>query len=102
MGQARRLIDMKSSPESPDITTDKVWLEEQQNRLLGFEILNHALRAQRCTISLYEIREKTTLNQLAPDHIYRKRFIPLLLKELGADNFQEALAILRRVRDEVH
>lgn len=93
---------MKSSQESPDITTDKAWLEEQQNRLLGYEILSQTLRGHSCAISIMELREKTVINQLASDYIYRRRFIPLLLKKIGAANFQEALVAIRRIRDEVH
>jgi len=92
---------MKCLPESPDPTTNREWLEEQQNRLLGFEILEQAMRGRQEPISLTQMREKMVMNQLATDYIYRRRFLPTLLKKLGANNFQEALTAIRGIRDKV-
>lgn len=102
MPQGKPRIAMKSLPVLSDPTMDQGWQEEQQNRLLGFEILGQALRGEQNTIPLTAIREKMVLNQLATDYIYRKRFLPLLLKELGAENFSEAMTVIRRLRDGVH
>lgn len=89
---------MKSCPQ-PDITTDANWQIEQQNRLLGFEVLNNVLRGNPIALSPTSIRERTGGTRLGPDEIYRKKFIPGLLKELGADNFDQALASIRNLRD---
>ena len=91
---------MKCSPP-PDITTISEWLDEQQNRLLGFEVLNHVLRGEPVALSPTAIRERTGGTRLGPDEIYRKKFIPKLLSELGAENFDDALAKIRGLRDEI-
>jgi len=90
---------MQSSP--PDITTDKEWCAEQAHRLLGFEILQSVLHMEMTLPTPTEIKERTGITRSEPSEIYRKVFIPRLLKKLGADNFDDALTVVRRMRDEI-
>lgn len=91
---------MKPSP--PDITTDRRWLEKQQHRLLGFEILRDILHVRPNEMTPFDIQERTGVDKGTPNQVYQKRFLPRLLKELGASDFDGALAAIRRLRDRVH
>lgn len=92
---------MKCSPP-PDETIDPAWQAEQQNRLLGFEVLQHILKGHPAGLSPTAIRERTGGTRLGPDEVYRKKFIPKLLKKLGATNYDEALSKVRQLRDVIH
>ena len=50
-------------PTSPDITTDKRWIDEQVDRLLGFECLNKALRGDPTPIPAATLADKIGVNK---------------------------------------
>ena len=83
-----------------DVTTSPPWLAVQQHRLLGFEILTHVIRVHPDEHSPMTIQEKTGVDKGAPNYVYEKKFIPALLKSLGASNPAEARSAVRRLRDE--
>ena len=88
-----------NAAQEPDLTTDPAWLEEQQNRLLGYEIINQVLRGHNATLSPSKIRDITGGTQHYPDQVYRKKFIPRLLKSMGATDYESAKTIIRQLRD---
>ncbi len=85
-----------------DITTNPEWQAEQAHRLLGFEILQQVLHIKTDMPSPTDIKEKTGITRSEPSEIYRKVFIPRLLKKLGAENVDDAISAIRRIRDEIH
>lgn len=100
MRQAELPTVMHSSP--PDITTDRKWLAEQQHRLLGFEILQSVLHVRTELPSPTDIKDRTGITRSEPSEVYRKVFIPRLLKKLGAETVDDAISAIRSMRDEIH
>lgn len=84
-----------------DITTDPVWEEEQQNRLLGFEILQQMLHVRPGENLPMSILERTGVNKSDPNEIYTKVFVPKLLEKLGVTTCDGALLAIRRMHDTI-
>ena len=47
----------------PDITTDPEWEAEQVDRLLGFEVLRHAVEARYQEVAPVELADRTALDK---------------------------------------
>lgn len=54
---------------SPDVTTDPVWVAEQMDRLLGFEVLNMAVSGDPTPIAPHVLADKIGVYKGLPHRI---------------------------------
>lgn len=91
---------VKRKRHKPDITHSREWRERQVNRLLGFEVLQKAIRGSSAKLTAHALADLTASDYLEAGRVFNRKFLPRLLERLGRTPTPENLEAIRKFFNE--